>query len=98
MVALLGDVVVGAMAAGHAGEGQLIVRRLDLWSLALALGLLSGLCLLAVGLRVLLRRRAGDRMRRAGGDQGLENCGGASADNALGLRAQLAQDRGNDWC
>lgn len=93
VVALLGDVVVGAVAAGHAGEGQLVVRLLDLWPLTLALGLLSRLGLVAAGPRVLWRRRAGDRMRRAGGDQGLKGCDGAGADDALWLRAELAQYR-----
>lgn len=38
VVPLLGDVVVGAVAAGDAGEGELVVGVLDIWSLALALG------------------------------------------------------------
>lgn len=41
VVALLRDVVMGSEAAGDAGEGELVVRRFQLRSLALAGGFLG---------------------------------------------------------
>jgi hypothetical protein len=40
VVPLLGDVVVGAVAAGHAGEGELVVGVLDVRARALGPGCL----------------------------------------------------------
>lgn len=108
MITLLGDIVMRSMATGHTGEGELVVGRLKLWSLALAsglphesfLGIDLGLCFLRWPA---WRWRARDRVRGANGERLCVGDGrkslreGLERSDCLSARAQLAQGREKEW-